>query len=120
MLQTLMDNNKQIYMNWHFLFTTKMFNNKSQCVRRNESTMDIKYASACVVHKFSFFLLIKWKLKVSREYTWTLILIEKINFDYATHVNGSKDNYGFICLTSYKFDVSCPVVNSTYALCYST
>jgi hypothetical protein len=64
-------------MKWYFLFTTKMFNSKSQCVRTNEITTYIKHASSCVVQFFSsfisfllyFFLLNKWKLKVIREYT---------------------------------------------------
>jgi hypothetical protein len=46
--------------------------NQSQSAKTNESTIDIKHASPCVVHKFpsflSFFLLNKWPLKVSREY----------------------------------------------------
>jgi hypothetical protein len=45
--------------------------NQSQSSKTNESTMDIKHASACVVHNFSFiffFLLNRRILKVSREY----------------------------------------------------
>jgi hypothetical protein len=38
------------------LFTTNMFNNKSQSVRTNESTVDFKHASASAVQNFSFFL----------------------------------------------------------------
>jgi hypothetical protein len=49
-----------------------MFNNKSQSVRANESTMDFKHASASAVQNFSFFFLFvlnKCTLKVRKEYT---------------------------------------------------
>jgi hypothetical protein len=48
-----------------------MFNIQPQSAITNESTMEIKHASACVVQNFLsslFFLLNKWPLKVSRKY----------------------------------------------------
>jgi hypothetical protein len=49
-----------------------MFSNQSQSTKTNESTMDIKHASACALNSFFlfslFFLLNKWPLKVSRKY----------------------------------------------------
>jgi hypothetical protein len=67
-----------------------MSNNQYQSAKTNESTMDIKHASACALGFFSF--LNKQPQKVSREYMCQASKLKrKTHFeDCATQVNGSE------------------------------